>query len=647
MSKSSFTSILPAALMAALAFFTVSCDLFGPPAPTEDPADTGLSSGAYLSSLSVSASSGPVALTPVFDKEAGGFSGKVGRSITQVTIAATAADASATLEGEGVVTLGDYGSVTDAALTVTAEDGVTKRTYTVSITRARLDESDDASLASIAVEDGESSPAPLSPAFDPGILEYGLEDLPYGYGVYWISASAADAAASVSATGPWALAEGSNSREIVVVAQDGVTTRTYTLRAVMLAPEGSRLSILELSPLALEFDPKLEGYELAASTGTASVTLSLTPEFPTAIVEYSLDAWATRSVYTAPVEIPLGTAGGAPVVLEILSTSEYGTFTSAHTVTIKRAAAGASNDPSLTSLSVGSYGSPLALTPPFDPEETNYTASVASNYGYISSIDATPANAGAIVAHPALSLELQYGETNVDITVTAADGVATRTYSVLVTRPLPPTVEVTSPAAGAIVTSASMSVAGSFVDPNGEIDSIYVGFNPFGYDLEGMIPAEIVGSAFSATLDLGGMTKGPKSFVVRALDGDGSTVCSAYLDFTLDVEGAPLGHALTIPMDVLLPLDGPRDLYVIIYDMDTGTYGPMSMGTPVAAADFPLSFSLVGVPDGHWMVQAVLTMPGRDEATHMNNIYRNVAAEVSGADAIYPEMVYLFGGTEF
>lgn len=647
MSKSSFTTKWPAVLMAALALFAVSCDLFGPPAPTEDPIDTGPSSGAYLSSLSVSASSGPVALTPIFDKEAGGFSGKVGRSITQVTITATVFDVSATLEGEGVVTLGDYGSVTDAALIVTAEDGVTTRTYTVSITRARLDESDDASLASIAVEDGESSPAPLSPAFDPEILEYGLEDLPYGYGVYWISASAADAAASVSGTGPWALAEGSNSREVVVVAQDGVTTRTYTLRAAMLAPEGSRLSSLALSPLALDFDAKLEAYELTAPTETALVTLSLTPEFPDATVEYSLDAWATRSVYSDPVEIPLGTAGGAPVVLEILSTSEFGTFTSAHTVTIMRAAAGASNDPSLTSLSVGCYGSPLALTPPFNPEETNYTASVASNDGYISSIEATPANAGAIVAHPALSLELQYGETSVDITVTAADGLATRTYSVLVTRPLPPTVEVTSPAAGAIATSASMNVAGSFVDPNGEIDSIYVGFNPFGYDLEGMIPAEIVGSAFSATLDLGGMTKGPKSIVVRALDGDGSTVCSAFLDFTLDVEGAPLGHVLTIPMDVLLPLDGPRDLHVFLYDMSAGTYGPWSMGNPVDPSDFPLSFSIEGVPDGDWMVQAFLVMPGGNDGTHMNNIYRDVQAVVSGADAIYPETVYLIGSSGF
>ncbi len=126
------------------------------------------------------------------------------------------------------------GAATVVEVAVTAEDGETTRTYTVTVTRAG---SPDATLGSLSLSGIDLGP------FDPARLTYSavteLSSLT-------VAAAAAGAGATVSVPGgtrdadgnwPVPLAEGDNEIAVTVTAQDG-TTRTYTV-TVRRAPAGT------------------------------------------------------------------------------------------------------------------------------------------------------------------------------------------------------------------------------------------------------------------------------------------------------------------------------------------------------------------------------------------------------------------------
>ena len=96
-------------------------------------------------------------------------------------------------------------------------------------------------------------------------------------------------------------------------------------------------------------------------------------------------------------------------------------------VSITAGSAGGDNA-SLSTLSV----TPGALSPVFNSNITYYTVSVPNETTSIM-IDATPANPNATVSG-AGSRSLSIGENNINIIVTAQDGVTTKTYTVSVTR---------------------------------------------------------------------------------------------------------------------------------------------------------------------------------------------------------------------
>src|SRR5690606_3044710 len=93
--------------------------------------------------------------------------------------------------------------------------------------------STDASLASLAVSTGT-----LDPAFATGITSYAL-DVPNGASSITVTPTATDGSASLTVDGaplasgaasaPIALAVGDTTIAIVVTAEDGITTQTYTI----------------------------------------------------------------------------------------------------------------------------------------------------------------------------------------------------------------------------------------------------------------------------------------------------------------------------------------------------------------------------------------------------------------------------------
>ena len=101
---------------------------------------------ATLSGLVLSDGTGEVALTPAFDPATQSYTASVANSVTSVTVTATVADHSATVTVNGVAVAS--GSPSDAidlevgenviTVVVTAGDGATTLTYTVTVTQATV-----------------------------------------------------------------------------------------------------------------------------------------------------------------------------------------------------------------------------------------------------------------------------------------------------------------------------------------------------------------------------------------------------------------------------------------------------------------------------------------------------------------------------
>ena len=126
------------------------------------------STDATLSGLSLSG----VTLAPAFDPATTDYTADVGNDVTQTTVSPTTNDDGATYavklggvtDADGVIAL----SVGENVITVevTAEDGSTVKTYTVTVTRA-APPSTDATLSGLSL-----SSVTLAPAFDPASIDY-------------------------------------------------------------------------------------------------------------------------------------------------------------------------------------------------------------------------------------------------------------------------------------------------------------------------------------------------------------------------------------------------------------------------------------------------------------------------------------------
>ncbi|WCN37300.1 cadherin-like beta sandwich domain-containing protein [Aneurinibacillus uraniidurans] len=194
-----------------------------------------LSTNADLSNLVFSQGT----LSPAFSSGTTSYTVSVGNSVTSLTVTPTLSDSNATVTVNGtVVTNGTasggialtVGSNT-ITVEVTAQDGTTK-TYTITVTRAEA-LSTNADLSNLVFSQGT-----LSPAFSSGTTSYTVS---VGNSVtsLTVTPTLSDSNATVTvngtvvtngtASGGIALTVGSNTITVVVKAQDGMTTKTYTI----------------------------------------------------------------------------------------------------------------------------------------------------------------------------------------------------------------------------------------------------------------------------------------------------------------------------------------------------------------------------------------------------------------------------------
>ncbi len=173
-------------------------------------------------------------LSPAFNPSTTSYTATVPFSVSKLAISATAKDSKAKVSvRNNSLAVG----TTKVSVTVTAENGATK-TYVINVTREQDPNyvpSSNAELSGIKI-DGYV----LSPVFDPAVTEY-VVWLPYETESIKVTGTAADGKATgVEVVGGDALVAGEdNIITITCTAEDGTTTKAYTLVAKRAAAHGA------------------------------------------------------------------------------------------------------------------------------------------------------------------------------------------------------------------------------------------------------------------------------------------------------------------------------------------------------------------------------------------------------------------------
>lgn len=309
-------------------------------APGEDDSVI-LSNDSSLSGLTLAGA----ALSPAFDSATENYTASVANDIDSISVTPTANDTNATITVNG----DDLASGTasqplalaegdnEITVVVTAEDGSSTSTYVISVNRASL--STDSSLSNLALSDGT-----ISPAFDSGTQSYTVS-VGNDVASMTVTPTTSDANATVtvngtavasgSASGAISLDVGDNVVDVVVTAEDGVSTQTYTVTVSREAPPVSNdASLAGLTLGAADLDQVFQSNSFSYSA-TVSYALASTTVIPT-----TNDANATVTVNG--VAVVSGSASGSiPLaegdnVITVVVTAEDTVTTQTYTVTVTR-----------------------------------------------------------------------------------------------------------------------------------------------------------------------------------------------------------------------------------------------------------------------------------------------------------------------
>ncbi|MFB9274980.1 cadherin-like beta sandwich domain-containing protein [Cohnella cellulosilytica] len=392
------------------------------------------SSNANLSALTTTGG----ALSPTFNAATIAYTAAgVSNTTSTITVRPTAADTNATLavrvnDGTSIpVTSGQNSSalalnvgVNTIEITVTAQDG-TGKNYAISVTRAA---STVATLSGLTLSSGS-----LSPGFLSSRTAYTSTAASSFFNVT-VRPTASNSGATITATvnggDPVAVSSGtdspalhlnagSNTIQIYVLAQDGVTSRTYTITVTRSASTASDLTAFSFEGLS------------PAVTGTISGTnISLTVPYGTNVGEL-VATFASSPGSAVTVEGAEQTSGATPndfsSAVSYKVTAENGTANQVYTVTVVVAAS--------TSKDMTSFGFE-GLTPPVTGAITGTDIAATVPYGTdVGELVATFESTGASVA---VGTDTQVSGTTandftfpVTYTVTAQDG-STKDYTVTV-----------------------------------------------------------------------------------------------------------------------------------------------------------------------------------------------------------------------
>jgi len=199
------------------------------------------SNNANLSTLGQSAGG----LTPAFSTATTSYTINVSNTTASITLKPVSSNAGATITVNGAAVASGTttapialtgGAQTVITTVVTAQDGTTTKTYTLTVTRAL---SANANLATL----GQSIHG-LTPAFSTGTISY-TDNVSNATASMMLKPVSSDANATIQVNGtavtsgtvygPITLAPGANTVTTVVTAQNGTTSKTYTLTVTRAA----------------------------------------------------------------------------------------------------------------------------------------------------------------------------------------------------------------------------------------------------------------------------------------------------------------------------------------------------------------------------------------------------------------------------
>ena len=396
------------------------------------------SANANLKSLKLSKGT----LTPAFNGSTTSYTESVDNTVTSLTVTPATSDLNATVSVNGVAVASGSasglialaeGANTVIGIVVKAQNGVTTKTYTVTIARAP---SANASLSSLGQSVGG-----LTPAFSSGTTGYTISagNATASITLKPVSSDAnatikvnGTAVTSGTMTGPIALSVGPNIITAAVTAQDGVTTKTYTLTVTRAPSANATLSNIKLSTGTLSPAFASGTINYSASVANAVSTITIAPATTDANATIKVNG---TTVASGTATNPIALTEGGQTVINTVVTAQNGTTTKTYKVTVTRAP---SSNATLSKLGPSIGG----LTPAFSSTITSYTISTGNA---TASLKLTPvsgdANAtikvnGTAVASGTTTapLTLAVGPNTITTAVTAQDGATTKTYTLTVTR---------------------------------------------------------------------------------------------------------------------------------------------------------------------------------------------------------------------
>ena len=393
-------------------------------------------------------------LSPSFDAATRSYTARVANATSQITVTATAAGDSSML---GAITPADAVSggahqvdlsVGTTTIRIPVTEGGSSNTYTVRVTRVSATASNDTKLSSLSL-----SNVMLSPAFDSDRRTGYTDRVPNSVSLTTVRARAANSGAMVNIESDSV----TDSANVVTLTAGATTTITITVTAADVATEGSYMVVVTRAGMDAEDDATLSNLELsgvALSPTFSSSKTAYTDSVPyttrnTTVTAPATDTAGAMVMITSDMDDDLGDndnevgleVGANVITIKVDAADAIATKT--YTVTVTRASATASADANLSSLSL----SRVMLSPAFDPGEMEYTALVPNSVG-LTTLRATAADSGAVfdiaavhgssgdrVIDSANVVTLSDTETTtITITVTAANGVTTKEYMVVVTR---------------------------------------------------------------------------------------------------------------------------------------------------------------------------------------------------------------------
>ena len=402
-------------------------------------------SNASLSGLTLSDGNNPVSLNRAFAAATTDYIANVGSSVARVRVTPTPNDQRATVTVEGVrvssgsashpITLppGEFKAI---SVVVTAQDGVTTKTYTI---RVKRQPSSDASLSELTLSDGTNLVS-LNRAFAAATTDY-IANVGSSVASVRVTPTVSDQSATATVEGV-RVPSGAASRAIpltaglpkaisvVVKAHDGVTTKTYTIRVTRQPSSDASLRGLTLSGGSLNpvFHRDTTDYEASVANSVASVRVT-----PTANDQSATVTVEGVRVHSGSTSRAIALTVGVPKAISVVVTAHDGVTTKTYTIRVTRQPP----PPGLSGLAL-SDGS---LKPDFHPANTCYEAEVAvasvrvtptvNHQGATVTVDGDRVRSGS--ASPAIDLTVGVPKA-ISVVVTAQEGATRRTYTITVTR---------------------------------------------------------------------------------------------------------------------------------------------------------------------------------------------------------------------